>query len=52
MSIVINFGAWGGFYVIWGYTKRVCLGWMAITLVPFDVDQVMLKVAEMMRAKD
>lgn len=40
MSILFSFGKYGGFYFRWGYTKRLCLGWFAITFCPFDIDEV------------
>ena len=43
MTISITFGRYGGFYIYWGYTKRICLGWMAITLFPFDLDDYFSK---------
>jgi len=41
MSFVISFGKFGGFYLFWGYTKRVCLGWVAFTFFPLDIDPVL-----------
>jgi hypothetical protein len=40
MTLAISFGPWGGFYRHWGYTKRICLGWVAITYLPVDLDAV------------
>ena len=40
MSVVFSVGKWGGFYVFFGYTKRVCLGWFAITFFPRDIDEI------------
>jgi len=37
-AIALSFGDWGGFYWKSGYAKRVCLGWMAITYIPSDLD--------------
>jgi len=37
-TISISWGRWGGFYITWGYTKRVCLGWVALTYFPDDID--------------
>jgi hypothetical protein len=36
MSILFSFGRWGGFYRFNGFTKRLCLGWIAITFIPLD----------------
>lgn len=38
MSISISIGRYGGFYVFSGFTKRICLGWIALTFYPFDID--------------
>lgn len=38
MSFAISFGTYGGFYIHRGYTFRVCLGWVAFTVFPFDID--------------
>ena len=37
MSLIISMGRnYGGFYVAWGYTKHICLGWLAFTFIPSD----------------
>ena len=41
MTIMLSFGKWGGVYVHLGYTFRVCLGWMALTFVPCDIDDLL-----------
>jgi hypothetical protein len=41
MSIILSFGKWGGVYVSRGYSWRICLGWMAITFIPRDIDDVL-----------
>lgn len=38
MSFIISIGKYGGFYVKAG---RVCLGWIAFSFIPFDVDDVL-----------
>lgn len=40
-TIVINWGKYGGFYFNKGYTIRLCLGWVAITYFPYDLDEVL-----------
>ena len=42
MTIAISFGKYGGFYLFRGYTKRLCLGWMAITYFPCDIDEILM----------
>lgn len=39
-SVIISFGPWGGFYLFNRFTKRICLGWLAITFIPLDVDRL------------
>ena len=41
MSLVIGIGKWGGFYIYVGYCLRVCLGWLTITFIPQDFDELM-----------
>lgn len=41
MTIAISFGSYGGFYIHSGYTKRVCLGWIAFTYFPEDIDRTL-----------
>lgn len=36
MTWMISFGSYGGFYWYNRFTKRLCLGWMAITYFPQD----------------
>ena len=46
VSIILSFGKWGGFYWFNGYTKRLCLGWFAITFIPQDYDVMMHKIKD------
>ena len=41
MSIVLSVGRWGGVYLQRGYTWRVCLGWVALTFIPEDMDDLL-----------
>lgn len=43
MSFVISFGRWGGFYFMRGFQTRVCLGWVALTYIPMDYDEVIIR---------
>ena len=36
MTIIVNIGAFGGFYIT---KRRICLGFIAITYYPFDIDK-------------
>ena len=40
MTLAISIGPWGGFYWHWGYTKRICIGWVALTWLPCDLDSL------------
>ena len=42
LSIVLSFGRWGGVYVQRGATWRVCLGWVAFTILFNDWDDIAL----------
>ncbi len=42
MGIIISIGRWGGVWVsLSTWAKRICLGWLAITYVPTDGDDVL-----------
>jgi hypothetical protein len=45
MTIVCNIGAYGGFSIHRGNTTRLCLGWLAITVIPVDLDNVLSRLA-------
>jgi hypothetical protein len=41
-TVALSVGAWGGFYVHFGYLKRICFGWVALTFVPdVELDDLM-----------
>jgi len=44
MTFIISFGKYGGFYFYNENTFRVCLGWVAFTWFPFDIDMVLRKL--------
>ena len=47
MSIILSLGRWGGVYVHYrGYTRRICLGWLAITFVPEDINVVLNRLIQ------
>lgn len=35
---MINIGKYGGFYILNKTSFRICLGWIAFTLMPVDMD--------------
>ncbi len=43
-SAVISFGPWGGLYAHGAYAYRVCLGFVAITWLPLDIDTVLADI--------
>lgn len=46
MSIVLSFGRYGGFYINRGYSFRVCLGCIALTVIPQDFDILIKNLKE------
>jgi len=38
---MFSVGRYGGFYIRLGYSWRICLGWVALTLLPTDVDKLL-----------
>ena len=46
MSIVFSCGRWGGIYFGRGYGWRICLGWVAVTFFPEDIDDIVRDAAE------
>lgn len=46
-SIILSIGKYGGFYITWGTTfKRVCFGWVAITVIKPEFDDTFKEVME------
>lgn len=46
MSIVLSFGRWGGVYITRGWSFRLCLGWVALTILPADLDRLLRRLLE------
>ena len=42
-TISLSWGKYGGFYWRKGYTTRLCLGWIALTYFPEDLDNILSK---------
>lgn len=42
-TISLSWGKYGGFYLKKGYTTRICLGWVAITYFPEDLDNILAR---------
>lgn len=38
--LIFSWGKFGGFYFFNGYSKRICLGWVAITFIPIEIDEI------------
>lgn len=38
MTLMLTVGKWGGIYCRSG---RLCLGWLAFTFMPFDIDPLL-----------
>lgn len=47
MTFSISIGRWGGFYWHHDFTTRLCLGWVAFTFFPFDIDEYLEKQRHM-----
>lgn len=45
-TLALSWGRFGGFYVTLGYCPRICLGWVAITYVPIELDMLMEAYAD------
>ena len=41
MTSALTFGRYGGFYFRHGYAIRLCLGWVALTWFPVDLDDIL-----------
>lgn len=41
MAIVVSIGKWGNVYFYRGFGWRLCLGWIAITILPMDGDVIL-----------
>ena len=39
MTLSVTVGKWGGFYFCREWCWRLCLGWLALTWFPQDLDQ-------------
>lgn len=40
MSVVLSCGKWGGFYLHRGYTTLLCMGFVALTFVPEEFEDL------------
>lgn len=40
-TLSFSWGKYGGFYYHKGYMTRLCLGWIAFTYIPLEIDSVL-----------
>lgn len=51
-TVSMSWGPWGGFYIHRRYIWRVCLGFVAFTYMPIEVDDLLESHAKMLEARD
>jgi len=39
-NISVSWGGYGGFYIHIGFAKRICLGWVAVSFMPLEIDDL------------
>lgn len=47
MTFMLSFGKYGGFYFHADYSVRLCLGWVALTIIPADIDPILTEWKEL-----
>ena len=52
MTLALTIGKYGGFYIYCDYTLRICLGWIALTFILRDLDEILLDYQEMLPTKE
>lgn len=40
-TLAISWGKYGGFYYHHSYMTKLCLGWIAFTYIPLEIDKVL-----------
>ena len=40
-TLAFSVGPWGGFYYRRRYSTRLCVGWFAVTFIPWDADDLL-----------
>lgn len=45
-TLALSWGPWGGFYVQRGFCRRVCIGRLALTYCPVELDDLMEAYAD------
>jgi hypothetical protein len=51
-AFAVSWGKWGGFYWKRGYTTRLCLGWVALTYFPLDLDVLLRALSKAAPSSD
>jgi hypothetical protein len=51
MTLALTIGKFGGFYIFNGHTKRICLGWIALTFIPHDLDEILTRALKIDTSK-
>lgn len=51
-SLVLSFGKWGGFYLNRKYMFRLCIGWVAFTIIPKDLDVILKRLAKFLKDEE
>ena len=46
LGIVISIGRWDPPHIKWGWMFRICLGFVALTIIPRDGDDIILAASE------
>lgn len=49
MTIIINIGAFGGFYIT---KRRICLGFIAISYYLFDIDKPLAALVDQLKTAE
>lgn len=45
-TLAITWGSYGGFYFVSRFCTRLCLGWLALTWIPEDIDVVLERLIQ------
>lgn len=44
ISFIFSFGGYGGFYFYHKWATRICFGWIAVTIIPEDIDNTFERI--------
>ena len=51
-TLALSWGLWGGFYASGGYGWRLCIGWVALTYLPIELDDMARAYVQVEEAKN